>query len=292
MSAKLHDDELDIDADLVRRLVAAQFPQWSGLPVEPVDSSGTSNAIFRLGDELAVRLPRVEWTRSGLDTELAWLPALAPRLPVAVPAPVAVGEPGDGYPWRWAVCRWCDGEIPAPGRAGVGVARDLARFLHALRAVDPTGAPRGSNRGAPLATRDRMRPAAEDLRDEFDVAAILSVWEAALAAPEWDRDPVWLHGDLLPANLLVEGDTLTAVLDFGCLTLGDPACDAMAAWTVFAGDARAVYREALGVDDAAWARSKGWALSFAVVALPYYRDRNPTICAAARHAIAEVLADG
>jgi aminoglycoside phosphotransferase (APT) family kinase protein len=292
VTSKFHDEELDIDVELVRRLVATQFAHWSELEIEAVDSSGTSNAMFRLGDELAVRLPRVEWTRSGLDLEREWLPVLAQQLPVAVPEPVAAGEPGEGYPWRWAVCRWCEGEIPRPGRAGVEAARDLARFVRALRAVDRTGAPRSSNRGAPLSARDWMRPAAEDLRGEFDVAADLSAWEAALAAPDWDGDPVWLHGDLLPANLLVDGDRLTAVLDFGCLTLGDPACDVMAAWTVFSGEPRAAFRDALDVDDATWTRSKGWALSFAVAALPYYRETNPVICETARHAIAEVLADG
>jgi aminoglycoside phosphotransferase (APT) family kinase protein len=289
---KLHEDEVDVDEALVARLVAAQFPEWAGLPIEPVDSSGTVHAIYRLGEDLAVRLPRIEGALADAETERRWLPVLAPRLPVAIPARVADGRPGEGYPWPWSVYRWRTGRIPEPGGAGVGVARDLAAFLLALRSVDRTGAPQGSGRGVPLPTRDEeTRAALGELRGVIDVDRATAAWKAALAAPAWDLDGVWLHGDLLPANLLVEGDSLAAVLDFGCLTLGDPACDAMAGWTIFAGDARRAFRKTLGVDDATWARSRGWALSWAAIALPYYLETNPVICAAARHAIEAVLVE-
>ncbi len=298
MSArKMHADEMDIDVDLVRRLIAAQFPRWADLPIEPVASAGTVNAIYRLGDDMVVRLPRVHWWVRGLEKEYEWLPKLAPHLPLAVPEPLAWGSPGEGYPWHWAVYRWLEGETwNADGvRDLCEAAADLAQFITALRRIDTGGAPRPRPRGSRgiLTERDSyVRDAIAASHGLIDTDAVTAAWDASLALPRWDGPPVWVHGDLSrPGNLLVVGGRLSAVIDFGGVSVGDPARELMAAWTLFSGESRWVLRASLAVDDATWKRGRGWALSWALLALPYYIDTNPIIVAEARHAIDEVLAD-
>jgi aminoglycoside phosphotransferase (APT) family kinase protein len=296
---KMHADEVDIDAALVRRLVSAQLPQWEGLPVEPVHPRGTDNALYRLGDDMVVRLPRREADTERLEKERRWLPRLAPVLPLAVPVPLGIGEPGEGYPFTWSVYSWLGGE-PATADRIVDLreaATDLAQFVAALQRVDPAdGPPPGPHnafRGAPLATRDRStRVAIAALADTIDVAAVTVAWEAALHAPEWRREPVWIHGDLDSRNLLAEQGRLTAVIDFGCLGVGDPAYDVMAAWKVITSDAHDVFRAELSVDEATWVRARGLALSQALVALSYYTlETNLVLVREAERWLAEVIAD-
>jgi aminoglycoside phosphotransferase (APT) family kinase protein len=294
----MHHDEVGTDVSLVGSLIAAQFPQWADLPIRPVRSSGTDNAIYRLGEDMAVRLPRIERATVSLDKEYDWLPRIASRLPLAVPVPLAKGMPAEGYPWQWAVYRWLEGETATRERIADldQAATDLAQFVTALQRIDATGGPppgaHNSFRGVPLALRDRQtRAAIASLHGEIDVGAVTAVWEAALRAPEWPGPPLWIHGDLISGNLLVEHGRLSAVIDFGCLGVGDPACDSTVAWTLLSGEARIVFRAALSVDDATWARARGWALSWALIALPYYMDTNPVFVQDARRTIAEVLAD-
>jgi aminoglycoside phosphotransferase (APT) family kinase protein len=260
MSAgKMHADEVDVDVSLVGRLLAAQFPQWADLSIEPVHSAGTDNAIYRVGSDMAVRLPRIEGATGQVDNEHRWLPRLAPHLPLAIPVPLAKGTPGEGYPWHWSVYRWLEGEtaiierIADPGQA----ARDLAQFVVALQRIDPAGGPppgtHNSFRGVPLSTRDDdTRAAIASLDDMLDTGAVTAAWDAALQAPAWHGPPDWIHGDLSPLNLLVERGRLSAVIDFGCLGVGDPACDLQVAWNLFSAQTRDVFRAALPVDDATW----------------------------------------
>ena len=297
-AVKMHADEVATDTALVRRLVAGQFPHWADLPIAPVPSAGTDNALYRLGDDLVVRMPRIAWATGQIERERRWLPVLAPHLPLAIPEPLAVGEPAEGFPWGWSVYRWLDGENATLDRFADPdeAARDLARFIHALQSVDPTGGPQPNpetlGRGVPLATRDaKTREAIAACDGLIDTRAAYAAWDAALSAPVWQGPPVWLHGDLQSGNLLAVGGRLTAVIDFGAMAIGDPACDLMVAWNLFTADARAAFREAIAVDDATWARGRGWALSPALVALPYYRETNPGLAAIARHAIAEVLSE-
>ncbi len=297
-AAKMHDDELVVDAALVRRLLAAQFPHWAGLPLAPVRSAGTDNALYRLGADMVVRLPRIHWAVGQAEKEQRWLPRLAPHLPLAIPLPLALGEPGAGYPWQWAVHRWIEGEnataerITDPRQAAV----DLAHFIAALQRIDaadwPQPRPHDSYRGEPLIRRDApTRAASTALRAVIDADAATAVWAAALAAPPWPGPPVWLHGDLQAGNLLAVQGRLSAVIDFGCLGVGDPAGDVMAAWLYLGADTRNLFRAALQVDDATWARGRGWALSVGLIALPYYRDTNPVLAGIARSAIDETLED-
>ncbi len=290
---RMHADEVDIDTSLVRRLLAAQFPQWADRRLERIPSAGTVNAVYRLGDDLAVRLPRIDGGVDDLVREGDWLPRLAPGLPLDVPEPLGMGRPAEGFPFPWAVCRWVRGEHAAvreladPRAAAV----DLARFVEAIRRNDPEGAPPGY-RGGPLAQRDDgVRSAIAQSCDLVDTRAVTAAWESALGAPEWDGPPTWSHGDLLPGNLLANEGRLSAVLDFGCMGVGDPACDAMVAWSYLDGGTRPVFRAELGVDDAMWRRARGWALVVGIVALPYYQHTNPEFAGVARRAIDEVLAD-
>jgi len=297
-SISKHPGEVHTDEHLVRRLLEAQFPEWAGLPIKRVPSAGTDNALYRLGDEMVARLPRIDWAIAAIEKECRWLPYLAPHLPLPVPAPLAMGEPGEGYPWHWSVCQWLDGENATLDRIGdlKQFATDLGAFITVLQRIDPDDGPRsgtpGTSRGVPLAPRDAdTRDSIAKLEGIIDTAAATAAWDAALAAPVWDGPPVWLHGDLQSGNLLVRDGRLSAVIDFGCLAVGDPACDMMVGWTLLTAESRAAFRAAVGVDDATWARGRGWALSFGVGAYSYYKDTNPVLAGIGRHAIAEVLGD-
>ncbi len=292
-AGKMHADELETDDTLVRRLLAAQFPQWAELRIEALPSGGTDNAIYRLGDELSVRLPRRrDWNVGSLDKEFEWLPKLAPLLPLAVPTPVARGAPGEGYPHEWAIYDWLAGEDAASAPLDLRrAAVDLAELLASLARIDPAGGPPPGGRGGPLRPRDEAtRAGIAALADSLDAAAVTAVWEDALAAPDWDRPPVWIHGDLDARNLLVRDGRITGLLDWGSLCVGDPACDVKVAWAVLDAETRPVFRELLEIDDATWARGRGWALSQAMIALPYYLHTYPAIVVEARRWLAEALA--
>jgi aminoglycoside phosphotransferase (APT) family kinase protein len=297
-ASKMHADEANIDKSLVGRLLAAQFPQWADLPIKPVHSAGTDNAIYRLGSTMAARLPRIENATGQVDKEHQWLPRLAPHLPLAIPVPLAKGAPGEGYPWQWSVYQWLEGEnatieyIADPGQA----ATELAQFIAALQRIDPTDGPlpgvHNSFRGVPLSTRDaETRAAIAALDGMLDTGAVTAAWDDALQAPAWQGPPVWLHGDISPLNLLVEQGQISAVIDFGCLGVGDPACDLQVAWNLLSAQTRNIFRAAISVDDATWARGRGWALSVGLIALPYYQNTNPVLANIARRAIDGVLAD-
>jgi aminoglycoside phosphotransferase (APT) family kinase protein len=294
---RMHDDEVDVDDALVRRLVAAQLPHLAHLPLTRIEAWGTDHAIFRLGDELSVRLPKIGWAARQGEKESRWLSELAPHLPIEVPVPIAVGAPADEYPFPWYVSPWLVGENPTPGGSldMRQLAVDLAALVLALQRIDTAGAPppKRGQRGGPLAPADAStRDRAAQLHDEVDVSALLSVWDAGLRAPGWEGRPVWVHGDLSDGNLLVRGGRLSGVIDWGGLCAGDPAVDLMVAWNLFDAENRAVYRDALGfVNDAMWLRGRAWATSAAIQALPYYRDTNPDIVARSWRAVREVLGD-
>jgi aminoglycoside phosphotransferase (APT) family kinase protein len=297
-AGKMHVDEVDTDVSLVGRLLAAQFPRWADLAIEPVPSAGTDNALYRLGDDMAVRLPRIPAATGQVDKEHRWLPRLAPHLPLAIPVPLAKGTPGEGYPWRWSVYQWLDGEPATMERLADArqAATELAQFIAALQRIDPTGGPspgpHNFSRGVPLAMRDApTRAAIASLNGVLDLDAVTAAWGAALQAPAWRRPPVWIHGDLQSGNLVAVQGRLSAVIDFGGLGVGDPACDLIVAWNLLSAETRDVFRAALRVDDATWARGRGWALSVGLIALPYYQITNPVLAGISRRTIEEVLAD-
>jgi aminoglycoside phosphotransferase (APT) family kinase protein len=298
MPSKMHPDEVATGAFLIRRLLATQFPEWAGLPIEQVDLAGTDNALYRLGEEMVIRLPRTKRTSTTLEKECRWLPRLAPLLPLPVPIPLARGIPAEGYPFAWAVYRWLEGERATMNRISDHrrFATDLAQFVAALQRIDCAGAPTPGEhnffRGEPLAARDAAtRAAIASLGGRIDVGAVTAAWEEALQAPQWQHRPVWIHGDLDAQNLLV-GDGRLSGIDFGGLGVGDPACDVMAVWKVLPSDARASFRTTLAVDDATWVRSRAWALSQAVMALAYYTlDTHPVLVRESQRWLGEILAD-
>ena len=269
---RMHVDELEIDEALVRRLVTEQFPEWADRPLSRVEPAGTVNAIFRLGDQLSLRLARRDGPTAPGGKERDWLPRLAPLLPMSIPVPVAQGRPTDEYPWFWDILMWVEGAtVPVEEIDSVQAARDLAALVAALQQVDPAGAPPG--RGIPLAERDgEFRYWLERFDD--DDAAVAGEWERALTAPPWEGPPVWHHGDLDARNWLVRDGRISGVIDWGSMGVGDPACDVMVAWKLHSSAARDAFREALPTDDATWRRARGWALSQAVAALAYYTPEN------------------
>ena len=288
---RMHDDELAIDAALVRRLLAQQLPDLAGRPLRLV-GRGTVNAMYRLGDDLAVRLPRTAAWSGDLERERVWLPRLGERISLRVPEPVAEGRPTEEYPLPWAVYRWVDGDQYDDGLVDdeMAAADDLARFVRELRAGPVDGAPPTGRR--PLAELDAAtRAAIVDAGDLLDTSAVLAAWDRALEAPVFSGGKVWIHTDLLRPNLLVRDGRLAAVIDFGAVGVGDPAADIIPAWTVFGAGGRGRYREALDVDDATWERSRGYALTQAALIVPYYRETNPAFTASALRTIGEVLAD-
>jgi len=296
--ALMHRGMHPIGDDLVRRLIAGQFPQWAGQAVERWPSGGTVNAMYRLGEDMVVRLPLVQGGAEDVSMEQRWLPRLVPHLPTRIPEVLGAGKPALGYPWPWSVYRWLAGEHPEAGALSepVLLAKDLAGFVAAMRSISLPGAPK-AHRGGPVASLDADTQAViEELRgipeEEVDCDAAASVWEKTLRAPDWDGPPVWLHADLMPGNLLIHGGRLASVIDFGCMGVGDPACDLFPAWNLLPDDAREVFREALAVDDATWIRGRGRTLSQALIALPYYRRTNPAMARNARHVIRAVLDEG
>lgn len=292
----MHAEGVDIDAGLARQLIAAQFPEWADLPVRPVEG-GWDNRTFRLGEDMTVRLPSAERYAAQVAKEQQWLPRLALNLPLAIPVPLAMGAPACGFPWRWSVHRWIDGEPATPG--GIGDLRRFATalggFLGSLHRVDPAGgpAPGAHNffRGAPPAIYDaETRRALACLGRAIDAAAAARVWDAALEST-WRQAPVWVHGDVSASNLLVVDGRLRAVIDFGCCGVGDPACDLAIAWTFFSGESRESFRAALPLDDATWARGRGWALWKALITLADAIGADQPVAGRAARTIDEVLAD-
>ncbi len=288
----MHKDEIAIDIALVRRLLGEQFPHLADYSATLVQSTGTVNAIYRVGADLCVRLPRREEWAESIYNEWSWLPKLAPFVSLEVPRPVGLGKPTDGYPCPWALYRWIEG---VPYEADLvnderQTACDLADFILELRKIDKEGAPPGGRR--PLIELDAAtRSAIASAIGLIDSEAVSAAWSRSLEAPPWDGNPVWIHGDLLKSNLLVRDGRLSAILDFGGAGIGDPAADVVPAWSVFNLDGREAFREALNVDDGTWSRARGYALHQAIMIIPYYRRTNPGFVTMAKRTVAEVQGD-
>jgi aminoglycoside phosphotransferase (APT) family kinase protein len=289
----MHADEIDITPALVYELLKAQFPQLSGLPLEPIEPAGTDNVMFKLGDSLAVRLPRTEHAAQNIDKECYWLPKLAPHLPLPIPAPIEQGHAGLEYGLSWAVCHLLPGKNLSISRIDnlQQAAIDMGHFVSALQQIDAVGGPT-NKRGLPLRSRDKeTRSAIAQLEGVIDVDRATQFWDAILATSQWNGPARWMHGDLHPGNLLVKDDRISAVIDFGSCGVGDPAADLMVAWTLLDSESRKVFHSIVKSDDASWARGCGWAFTMGIVAYPYYRDTNPTFATVAKRAMDEALSD-
>jgi aminoglycoside phosphotransferase (APT) family kinase protein len=285
-----------IDVNLVRQLIALQFPQWIDLDLTPVVPGGWDNRTFRLGDDKLVRLPSAMAYVGQVEKEQMWLPKIATHLSLPIPKPIAKGTSTNFYPWPWSIYRWLAGEPASEALVGdkVRFASSLANFLKELHRVDASGGPQPGPhnffRGGPLEIYDdETRSALETLSGSIDTGSALAVWTAALDCP-WGAAPVWVHGDIACGNLLVDEGKLCAVIDFGCAAVGDPACDLAIAWTFFDEESRRTYRTELSLDKGAWARGRGWALWKALITLakldPDVRQKDPSF-----HTFCQVLAD-
>ncbi|PCE23984.1 aminoglycoside phosphotransferase [Paraburkholderia acidicola] len=259
-------NRVQIDDQLVHRLIQAQFPEWGNLPVQMVKPGGWDNRTFRLGNDMLVRMPSGPAYAAQVEKEHRWLPKLASQLPLPIPTPLVRGMPDNGYPWSWSIYRWIEGE---PAKAELikdmnQFAGSLAEFLDALHQIDvedgPLAGPHNFHRGGQLAVYDQeIREALIELRDHIDASAVERLWNVALQS-DWQASPVWVHGDVAFGNLLVTDGRLSAVIDFGCSAVGDPACDLVIAWTQFSGTSRATFRNKLSFDNGTWDRARGWAL--------------------------------
>lgn len=288
---------LVIDVPLVSRLIAEQFPQWRGLPIRAVASSGWDNRTFHLGEHMLIRMPSAADYALQVEKEQHWLPKLAPLLPLQIPIPLAMGQPGEGFLWNWSVYQWLEGEVAAAGKIHdlAEFATTLAQFLVAFQAIDTTGGPspglHSFYRGGTLANYDdEVRQALIALKGQIDIERAQGAWETALKT-SWEQRPVWVHGDVSAGNLLVRSGKLVAVIDFGQLAIGDPACDLAIAWTLFSGESRRLFREILDLDEATWARGRGWTLWKALVVAAGFTDPRNSESAQCRRIIDDVLKD-
>lgn len=287
--------EIDVDEALVGALLADQHPDLAERPLRLL-GSGWDNVLYRLGDDLVVRLPR---RRAGVDLvlhEQRWLPGLAPTLPLPVPTPVRIGTPGSGYAWPWSICQWVEGDsaLVSPPADPAATASTLARFLAALHRPAPADAPPNPYRGVPLPDCDaRVRERTAALDGMVDGGALLAVWDRLVATPPWPGPALWIHGDLHPGNLVIDRGALAGVIDFGDVTSGDPATDLAVAWMLLPGEHRDAFRRAAGRGDDTdtWARARGWALNLGLAYLLHSADA-PGYGELGLRTLGNVLADG
>lgn len=271
----MNHDNIKITKELVRQLIKAQFPQWSNLPITKVEPSGIDNVTFRLGKEMSVRLPSQSQYASQVQKEQKWLPVLAQYISLEVPKPIAMGGPTNQYPFNWSIYKWIDGEsannLSADNLDLEEIAYQLAQFLNELHKIDPAGGPLpGSQnfyRGGDLKVYDaETRAAIEKIKSFIDYKAAENVWETALSS-HWSKEPFWVHGDLSAGNILVKDKKLNAVIDFGCMAVGDPACDLTICWTLLSDKSKDIFRDNINLDEATWQRARGWALWKALITL-------------------------
>ncbi|ADB35790.1 aminoglycoside phosphotransferase [Kribbella flavida DSM 17836] len=292
-------ERIGVEAEQVRRLVEAQFPQWADLPVEPVAKGGWDNWTFHLGTDLVVRLPSAAEYAQAVEKEHRWLPVLAPRLPLPIPVPLAQGKPSADYPHPWSIYRWLDGMTATAGRIAdpVEFAVDLAGFLVALQNIDAVDGPQPGIhnwfRGGTLRTYDKLtQRALDELDGHVDVELAREIWARALGA-RWDGVDRWFHGDVAEGNLLLGDGRLAAVIDFGTCGVGDPACDLAIGWTLLTADGRQAFRDRLSVDAGSWARGRGWALWKALATCLYtYQDPADAVeFTGAQRVLAEIFSE-
>ncbi|UNK18362.1 aminoglycoside phosphotransferase family protein [Paenibacillus sp. N3/727] len=286
-----------INVDLVVRLINEQFPEWSGLEVRPVQFSGHDNRTFHLGEHMSVRLPSAESYVPQVEKEQIWLPILRQKLSLPISTPLAKGNPNEEYPWPWSINKWLEGETLSQNNMNDlnQLARDLGTFLIELQSIDASGGPLAGahnfHRGGNIVVYDEeSRYAIENNKDTFNEHVLKEIWELALDS-KWESDPVWVHGDIAPGNILVKDGKLSAVIDFGILGVGDPACDAAMAWTFFDNDSRKIFKHVLNMDEGTWNRARGWALWKALITYNGNKNSNTAIAEESYHVINIIVDD-
>lgn len=294
---QLKEIAINIDTDLVKRLIAIQFPQWRDLYIRPVTVSGWDNRTFHLGEHMLIRMPSAEEYVAAVTKEQEWLPRLAPLLPLTIPTPLAMGQPGEDYPYPWSVYQWIEGETVAstPTIDKGNLVHQLAQFIRALHTIDTTEAPTSTwgqfcHVGGLAAYDDETRRAIIILQDKIDADAAVKLWTRAVTTT-WQKASVWVHGDLSLGNLLIQDGQLNAVIDFGGLGVGDPACDLVIAWKFFDEQSRRMFREQLSLDSATWDRGRAWALWKALFIAASLGESNAIETSQAWYTINETIND-
>jgi aminoglycoside phosphotransferase (APT) family kinase protein len=290
---KMHADEIDISFDLIKDLLFKQFPKWSHLPLKLMRPEGTDNAMYRLGNDKLIRLPRKESSSFSIEKELTWLPKLGVHLPLSIPNIIAKGVSDKNYPFTWLILEWLDGSSPDKENMvdEHKAAANLASFVKSMQKIKFDGAP-NCRRGKPLSTcDDEVKRSIPLLNGFYKIELLKNLWELALKTPQWKKDPVWVHGDLHAGNLLAKDKKIIGVIDFGLAGIGDPACDMMIAWTFLNKKSRKIFHSIVQPDKDTWNRGRGWALFLGIVGYPYYRLSNPIFAHIAKRALDEVVAE-
>lgn len=292
--SKMHTEELEISLTLVKKLIKDQCPKYCSLPLKPIKTTGTTHALFRLGSEYLIRLPRLEESSVNIEKENEFLPQFEKFLSIPISIPIFKGNPNNDYPCNWMIVKWQEGKIADFDEETefFDLAKDLALFINELHSIEVNNGPL-SRRGIPLNSKDlqhQVKSAIEKLKDELNINEIKNLWEELSNIPYWDKKPVWIHGDLLPGNILVKDKRLSAVIDFSDLGIGDPACDLIPAWCIFNSQSRNHFKKhLLNVDESTWQRSRGWALCIGLIILPYYKHTNPSLVNVAKKMIDQVI---
>lgn len=291
-------EKIIIDENLVSSLIASQFPQYAHLPIKPVEVSGWDNRTFHLGEAMSVRLPSAQCYADKVQKEQAWLPFLAPHLSIAIPSPIAMGKPAADYPWHWSIYKWLDGNsanlLPDNTLNLPLIAQELAQFLQELHTINTTNVPLAAGphnfyRGGSTKMYDtETRNAIAQLPGVIDTDAATAIWNKAISS-EWHKKPVWIHGDLSAGNILINNRQLAAVIDFGGMGIGDPACDLVIAWTFLHGESREVFKSLVSLDSETWARARGWALWKALITLAPLADKMSIEAMRQKHIINELI---
>lgn len=287
---KMHVDEVDTSPELVKDLLLGQFPEWASDPIQIMQPEGTDNAMYRLGNNKLIRLPRTKGSSLNIEKEMTWLPKLEPSLPIPIPKIIGTGFPDKDYPFHWLICEWLDGLNP--NQEGMldehMAAKDLGAFVKAMQHINPVNGP-SCRRGKPLNTCDEeVKKSIPLLKELYDEKLISELWEFTSNVPLWEHDPVWIHGDLHSGNLLAKEKKIVGVVDWGLAGVGDPACDMMVAWTLLGQEGRKIFRSIVQPDDDTWHRGRGWALFLGIVGYPYYRITNPIFASIAKRALDQV----
>ncbi|OGB97496.1 acetyltransferase [candidate division TM6 bacterium RIFCSPHIGHO2_12_FULL_36_22] len=290
---------LEITLSLVKNLITEQFPQWAHLPIKPVEVSGWDNRTFYLGTEMSIRLPSAQCYAAKVQIEQKWLPILAPHLSFRIPKPLAMGQPSKNYHFNWSIYRWIEGKnaniLTIDESHLKHIALQLAQFLNELHKIDPTdgplAGPHNFYRGGSLQVYDsETRSALSQLQDFINVEAAKSVWKKALSS-RWDKSPVWIHGDLSAGNILIKDNQLTAVIDFGGMGIGDPACDLVIAWTFLKNESRKAFKTCVDLDSETWARARGWALWKALITLVPLKNKTNLEALKQKNIIEEIISE-
>jgi len=275
-------DSLKINVSLVKKLIKEQFPQWSDFAINPVELSGFDNRTFHLGTKMSIRLPSAQSYAAQVQKEQRWLPLLSPHVSCTIPQPIAMGNPSENYPWNWSIYSWIEGKsantLSDHDMNLQKIAMDLAHFINELHTIDTTNGPlpgpHNYYRGGPLAIYDvETRNAINQLPDLIDTNAAISLWNKALDA-QWNKKPVWVHGDFSAGNILIKNNQLNAVIDFGCMGIGDPACDLTIAWTLLTSDSRKTFKSHVNIDSDTWARARGWALWKSLITITQLQNKS------------------